>query len=271
MKNFIRFIINHNFTILFILLEIFALILIINFNKAHRNIYISSSSKFSGFLFEKVSGAKDYFKLKQQNKELNNEIALLRTQLSKLQNDTLHNNKKINDKYNFFSAKVINNTIYKRFNYITLNKGSKDGIHPDMGIINNHGIIGIVIKTSENYSTGISLLNPHLKVSAKIEGSNFFGTVSWEHKSILYVTLDEIPEHANIQLGDKVITSGYSSIFPENILIGTISNIEHPKGESFLKIKVKLSVNFANLNYVNIINNKLHKEQIKLEKEVYND
>ncbi len=272
MRNFLRFILKHNFTFLFILFELFAFILVVTYNQNQRAIYLSSSSKIAGGLFERIDNIEQYFRLKEVNQELSQENAFLRSQMptsfkqSKDYFSLVGDTSSVNQ-YKYRSCKVVNNNIKKRFNYITLNKGLKDGIKPDMGILNNRGIVGIVIKSSDNFSTALSLLNPRLKISAKIKGSDFFGSVSWDTKKMNYVILDEIPEHAIVKLGDQVVTSGYSSTFPEGILIGTVDEIDHPKGESFFKIKVKLSVDFSKLSYVEVVENIFQEQQQQLEKE----
>ena len=258
MRNFLKFILKHHFTFLFILLELIAFILIVTYNQNQRAVYLSSSSKMAGGLFSGINNVELYFSLKEVNNELSKENAYLRSQMPtsfKQSKDyfSLVGDSSSVHQYKYRACKVVNNSVRKHFNYITLNKGRLDGIRPDMGVLCNRGVVGIVIKCTDNYSTALSLLNPRLKISAKLKESDFFGSVSWDNKSKQYVILDEIPEHAFVNLGDQVITSGYSSTFPEGILIGTVDEVLHPEGESFYKIKVKLSVDFARLNYVEVV------------------
>ncbi len=272
MRNFLHFLIKHHNGLLFIILEIVAFILIVTYNQNQKAVYLSSSSKMSGGVFDAVSNIEQYFVLKKVNQELAEENAFLRSQLptSFVQAKdyfALVGDSSTSKQYKYRTCKVVNNSIRKHFNYITLNKGKLDGIKPDMGIISGLGVVGIVIKCSNNYSTALSILNPRLKISAKLKGSDFFGSVSWDNKSVHHVILDEIPEHANVQLGEQVITSGYSSTFPEGVLIGTVESVEHPVGESFYKIKVKLSVDFAKLNYVEVVENIFQDQQLQLEEE----
>jgi len=272
MRNFLRFILRHHFTFLFILLEFIAFILIVSYNQNQRAIYLSSSSKMAGGLFQSINNIEQYLALKDVNTELSNENAFLRSQMPtsfKQSKDyfSLVGDSSTTHQYKYRACKVVNNSIRKHFNYITLNKGYKDGIKPDMGVLCNRGIVGIVIKCTDNFSTALSVLNPRLKISAKLKESDFFGSVSWDAKSILFATLDEIPEHANVNLGDQVITSGYSSTFPEGILIGTVDEVIHPSGESFFKIKVKLSADFSKLSYVEVVENIFQEQQNQLEEE----
>ncbi len=272
MRNFLRFILRHHFTFLFILFELIAFILIVSYNQNQRAIYLSSSSKVAGDLFESVNNVEQYFALKDVNGELSSENAFLRSQMPtsfKQSKDyfSLVGDSASTHQYKYRACKIVNNTVRKHFNYITLDKGTRDGIKPDMGVLCNRGIVGIVIKCTDNFSTALSILNPRLKISAKLKESDFFGSVSWDTKSTLFSTLDEIPEHANVNLGDKVITSGYSSTFPEGILIGTVDEVVHPEGESFFKIKVKLSADFSKLSYVEVVENIFQEQQQQLEEE----
>lgn len=272
MRNFLHFFLRHNFAFLFVLLEIIAFILIVTYNQNQRAIYLGSSSKITGGLYKDLNSIEEYLSLKKVNEELANENAFLRSQMPtsfKQSKDyfTLVGDSSTTNQYKYRSCKVVNNTVYKHFNYITLNKGLKDGIKPDMGVLSNKGIVGIVIKCSENYSTALSLLNPRLKISAKLKESEFFGSVSWNNKSTQYAILDEIPEHANVNVGEQVITSGYSSTFPDGILIGTVDQVKHPEGESFYEIKIKLSVNFSQLSYVEVVENIFQNQQLHLEEE----
>ncbi|SMO66700.1 rod shape-determining protein MreC [Saccharicrinis carchari] len=272
MRNFLRFIIHHHFTFLFILLELIALILIVGYNQNQRSIFLSSSSKIAGGLFQSVNNIEEYFSLKEVNRELSKENSLLRSQMPSSFETSKDYFLYAGDsasahQYKYRSCKVINNTVRKHFNYITLNKGTQDGIKPDMGVLSGRGVVGIVIKSTKNFSTALSVLNPRLKISAKLKESDFFGSVSWDTESTLFATLDEIPEHANVSLGDRVITSGYSATFPEGILIGTVDEVAHPEGESFYKIRVKLSVDFSKLSYVEVVENIFQEQQKQLEED----
>ncbi|TLX77691.1 rod shape-determining protein MreC [Labilibacter sediminis] len=272
MRNFLHFLLRHNFTFLFILFEIIAFLLIVTYNQDQRDKYLGSSSKVTGSLYKTINNIDEYLSLKKVNEDLANENAFLRSQMPTSFSQskdyfTLVGDSTTTNQYKYRSCKVVNNTVRKHFNYITLSKGSKDGIKSDMGVLSNKGIVGIVIQCSDNYSTALSLLNPRLKISAKLKESDFFGSVSWDNKSTQHVILDEIPEHANVNIGDQVITSGYSSTFPEGILIGTVDQVNHPEGESFFRIKVKLSVDFSQLKYVEVVENIYQKQQKQLEEE----
>lgn len=274
MRNILRFIIKYHFFLLFLLLETFSFYLLVSYNQPHKQIFLNSSGKFATSVFEMTSTFKDYVSLKRANEELSRENALLRSQLF---NFTSHNDIEslehyANDTlYQFISAKVVNNSVNKLHNYLTIDKGSKDGMHPGMGVISARGLVGITRNVSKNYSTVTSLLNTQLKISSKLRESDYFGSLTWMGHSPSNATLFEIPSHAKVSVGDAIVTSGYSAIFPEGILIGTIENFELKKGEGFYEIDVKLSVDFNNLMYVESIEKLMREEQIELEKTTEND
>ncbi len=150
--------------------------------------------------------------------------------------------------FHFISAKVINNSVNKQYNYITLNKGRKDGIKPDQGIVNSDGVVGIITNVSESFSVGFSVLNKRWGVSAKHKKSGTFGPISWDGHDYQYANLKGIPFHVELAIGDTIVTSSYSSVFPEGVFIGTVSEFEEPSGENYYNIIIKLAVNFKALS-----------------------
>ena len=270
MRNFFHFIIRNHFILLFLLLEIVSFYMVVNLNSYQRASWVSSSSKVSGGVYRNFNDAIQYLKLKQINEELAKENSFLRSQLPtsfkdskdyfSLVYDTLNKRQ-----YTYRTAKVINNSVNKHFNYITLNKGANNGIVKEMGVISSKGVVGIVKDVSDHYSSVISILNTRLLISGKLKGSGFFGALAWDGEDYRYAWLNEIPIHAPVAVGDLVVTSGFSSIFPEGILIGSVDVVERDKGESFYRIKVKLSVDFKDLTFVEIISNNMRNEQINLE------
>jgi rod shape-determining protein MreC len=226
---------------------------------------------------EHFSSVVQYFELKKANEELAHENARLKNQLQRnpflapATSPTLKFDTIVTRQYRYKPARVINNSVNKHFNYLTLDKGSGDDIQPDMGVISSRGLVGIVLNTSENYSTVISLLNTRIQISASLQESGFFGSLAWEGTSYRHAILSGIPAHASPSVGDAVVTSGYSSIFPEDILIGTIDKINIDQGEGFYEITVLLSVDFKKLQYVQIVEKTSSEEQRKLEKQSDDD
>ena len=276
MRNILRFLFQHHFAVLFVLLQIIAFILIFAYNPYQRSSFVNSSNFLSGYIYEKSSNIIEYFSLRKTNRVLSEENAFLRSrfpesfqmsdQFTRLVKDSLKNRQ-----YIFRSGKVINNSINKKFNFLTIDKGSKDSIKKEMGVICPEGVVGIITNTSSHYSTAISLLNTRLKISAKLEESNYYGSIEWGGNSYQFVNLNEIPLHVPVHKGDKVVTSGYSSIFPEGIPIGEVESVTLERGDSFFRIKVKLSVDFKNITFVEMIENQMQDEQKLIESETEDD
>jgi len=167
--------------------------------------------------------------------------------------------------YTFINAQVINNTVRNRNNYITLNKGSLHGVKPDMGIITHNGVIGIITDVSNNFSSAMSLLHSDIKISAKIKRNNQMGTVVWEGNDFRTATMMFIPPHIELTRGDTIVTSGFSHIFPPDIIIGTVGYFEVREGDNFYTLKVELACDFNSLNNVQIVKNLLRDEKIEIE------
>jgi rod shape-determining protein MreC len=206
--------------------------------------------------------------LKSQNDELAQENARLKSLLFNTKDstkipkiDTIKGVKKTD----IIVSKVIHNSYSVFENYLTLDKGSKSGIKPDMGVINSAGIIGIVDNTSENYATVISILNVKSQINAKIKKSNHFGSLVWNGKSTGYVQLIDVPRLASVRKGDTIVTGEQSVIFPENIGIGTIDKIYVDNQTNYYTLNIKLFNDMTNLGHVYIIKNKDREEIITLE------
>ncbi|HAQ21775.1 MAG TPA: rod shape-determining protein MreC [Prolixibacteraceae bacterium] len=270
MRSLFRFLLRNHFLMLFLALEAISLALMVSFNDYQRVTFFNSSNNIAGSVYQRFSTMDDYFSLGRTNARLAAENASLRKQLQmRIMNQEKYpvNRPDTVDApaYIFTSAKVISNSINKQFNYITLNKGSRHGIKPDMGIICSDGVVGVITNVSANYSTGLSLLNRRLSIPAKITKNNYFGALVWDTEHYNTADLKEIPFHIIVNVGDTVVTSGYSNIFPEGIMIGTIKNFDVESGTNFYNIKVELSTNFKILKYVEVVHNTKRAELIKLE------
>ena len=270
MRSLFRFLLRNYFVMMFLALEVVSFSLMVSYNNYQRVTFINSSNDVVGTIYERFSHFDDYFSLSRTNARLAAENAALRKQLQMriaLQEKYPVNRPDTVDApaYYFTSAKVISNSVNKQFNYITLNKGSRQGIKPDMGIISADGVVGVITNVSPNYSTGLSLLNKRLSIPAKITKNNYFGALVWDGEHSNTADLKEIPFHIMVNVGDTVVTSGYSSIFPEGLMIGTITKWEQDPGTNFYNIKVELSTNFRTLKYVEVVRNTKQAELKKLE------
>ncbi len=273
MRSLLRFLVKNIFFILFFALEAISLVLIVNYNNYQKVKFLNASNRISGNIYNSYSSVYNYFQLNKINEQLSHDNATLRKRLQDelLSEIQLSSTKIFNEgqNYQFIPARVINNSVNKQHNYITLNKGSKDGIKPDMGIVGSGGAVGVITNVSEHFSTGQSILNKRWGVSSKI--NNYFGSLVWDGLDYRYAKLNEIPFHVKLSVGDRVLTSSYSSIFPEGIKIGTVKDFIHESGTSFYDITVELSSNFKSLSYVEVVYNLHREEQIQLEELKRND
>ncbi len=272
MRNLIQFIIRYNFVLLFLILETFALALLFQKNDYHRSWFVNTAQTFTGWYYERIGNANKYLGLRKVNLELARENTLLRNELDKAYKSeevffySVHDSAR-RQRYYYTPARVINNSVNKRQNFLTLNKGSLDGIREEMGVISSKGVVGIVVGLSPHFSGVISLLNTDFRISAKLKKNDYFGSLSWPGRDYRYVMLSEIPHHVEVDVGDTVVTSGYSAIFPEGVLIGTVEDFS-VTGGSFLEIRVKLSIDFRNVSHVEVVSNLRRDEQLELEKRI---
>lgn len=269
MRSLFRYLIRNYGFFLFIILEIISLFFVFNYNNYQKVKYLNSSNAITGSIYNSFNKMISYFELARINEELAEENANLRSHLQAGNNEILLSEVTSpvyvptdSALFHFVSARVINNSVNRPFNYITLNRGRKDGVQPDQGIISAGGIVGVVTNVSESYSMGLSLLNQRWSLSAKLEKNDFLGSLMWNGEDYRFASLMEIPFHVDLHVGDTITTSGYSSIFPEGIMIGTVQAFDKPPGENYYNISVKLTTNFKALSYVEIIEN-VNREEIK--------
>jgi len=259
MRNLLRFIVRHNFIIIFIFLEILAFILLIQSNKFHRAKYVNFTYSIAGGFSKAFVNIKEYVSLREENRKLIEENNKLYNLLKSSYRTTTFNAVPANDTtykriYLYIDAKVINNSTNKQYNYITLNKGRNHGIEPDMAVVSDKGIVGIVKDVTNNYASILSLLNRKFKVNGKIKRNDYFGPLSWIGKGHTKAILTDIPHHVEILVGDTIVTSGYSAIFPEGYMIGIASSFKL-KGGNYYEIKVDLATDFKNLSNVQVVKN----------------
>lgn len=276
MRNLINFIIKHNFVVIFILLQFFCIFLISKQNFHHRSLFVNSSSYFFGninFAFNSIS---EYFRLKKINEQLAKENAFLKSMhISSFMFETddyfFRDDTLFNRKFTFIPAKVINSSISKQNNYLTLNIGSKKGVEPGMGIIGPSGVVGIITDVSENFASALSILHFDTKISGKVSKSNAIGTVIWNGINFREAELIDVSKFHEVNIGDTVFTSGFSKMFPADIPIGTVKELEPKEATDFFNIKIELSTDYSALSNVYIVKNHISIEQIKLEEESQND
>ena len=277
MRNLINFLLKYNYWFLFILLEVASFVLLFRFNRYQQSAFFTSANTVVGAVYDVSGGISSYFHLKSVNEDLLDRNMLLEQQISNLEKAlkerqvdsiTINSVRQMpQSDYQLFKAHVIKSLTLPD-NYITLDKGSSSGIRSEMGVIDGNGIVGIVYETSPSYSVVISVLNSKSNISCKIIGSDYFGYLKWERGDSRYAYLKDLPRHAEFNLGDTVVTSGFSTVFPEGIMVGTVDDMSDSNdGLSYL-LKIKLATDFGKLGDVRVIARNGQEEQKKLENKV---
>lgn len=272
MKNLWLFFVRFNAFFWFLLFFTFSIVLVIRNNNYQQSAFINSSNIFVGSLYTKFNSWQEYINLSKDNELLTAENATLRKRLQRFEDadSTITPQVKITMdevRYEFIPANVINNSVSQKNNFITLNKGLKDGIEPNMGVISSNGVVGTVLKVSENFCTVTSLLNSATKISVSLDStSDAFGSLVWGNNiDSRYAMVKDIPNHIKAYVGQPLFTSGFSTKFPKGIKVGHILETDLTSGGSFKDMRVLLTTNFSNLTHVYIVKDKLAKEKIELE------
>jgi len=287
MQKLLEFIVAKRHWILFILCGIISFTLIYRNSVYQRNMIWTSANAVSGSISSVSSSVFSYLDLQNVNQvlhERNNflemELLRLREQVDKMAMDTisfsqisLRDTVKIDSLYDgdyvykFIPVGVVNNSTSYLNNYITINKGKKDGLRPDMGVVSPLGVVGFVATVNDNYSVVISLLHVKLRVSCKIKDANYYGPLSWKGGNVDYAYLEELPTHATFQIGDTVVTSGYTDAFPPGIMVGVVESYDKQHDDNFYSLKVRLATDFRALSVLSVIDNLTQKERKEVEAE----
>jgi len=270
MEKLLGLLINRRAEVLTLFLLVIGLGLTVTAETPQRVKWLSSSSKVAGSVYQIKANLENYFELKKVNKRLSDENANLRQALYQSQFEkaliegTFGNTDTLN-KFVVSPAKVIKNSVIREKNLITLNKGGKEGIVQDMGVISDKGVVGVVENTSDHFTTVISLLHSEFSINASLKNTKHFGSLVWDTKTIDRCILVDLPKISNIQIGDTIVTGGMSSVFPAGIPIGQVSAYSVPNNSSFYKAEVRLFNDMSNLDQVYVIKNTLKEEQVSLE------
>jgi rod shape-determining protein MreC len=271
MRNLISFILKHYFFILFLLFEAVSFFLVYQTSYYQRGSMISSSNRVTGMLNDFYTSATGYFRLSKENEALAYENSVLR---SLVPADTVvyppYDSALRDTAYRYISAKVISNSINKRNNYFSINKGSNHGITIDMGVISTRGVAGIITGVSDNFATGMSLLHKDSRISGKIKKNAQLINVIWEGGDYRTGKVIDIPTHLELFPGDTIVTSGNSFIFPEGLMIGTIKEYYVNRDQLFNTADLTFSTDFNNLYYVHVIEN-LNLEELDKLQEIENE
>ena len=273
MQQIIFFLIRNKNFLLFIVLFSISIFLTIQTHSYHKNNFVNSSNNITGGIYTIKSSITNYFNLREENEILIDEITRIRIQLesykSKVVNQNIDTNS-ILSKYYFVSAKVINNSFSKTKNKLTIDKGERDSIQLDLGVITSKGIVGIIDNVSNKYATIQSILNTNSQINAKLKNAKHFGSLVWNTEDPNIIQLIDIPRLASVKIGDTIVTGGKSTIFPEGILIGAVIDFELTEDENSQNLNIQLFNDMTNLQHVYIIDNLDSQEIINLEKGLEN-
>lgn len=277
MRNLWLFFLRYYAFFLFLALEAFAIVLMVNNNSYHSASYFNSANNISAGIFSRISNAKMFVNLQTVNDSLSRENARLLNLLFSSPYSNFVKRVNVGDsttqrRYTYIEAKVVNNSVNNRNNYLTLDRGSLQGVKPKMGVICGNGIVGTVKDVNEHFCTVISFLHKDSRISARLNATKDYGSLVWEGLNPRFAQLKDIPTHVKVKLGDSVTTTGYSQKFPENIFVGRVVKCDLKSGDNFYNIEVALSTSFSTLRYVYIVEDNFAEELMKLEsKEVEND
>ena len=272
MSNLLKLLLRYHGIILFLLLESIALVLLSHNSYYQQTKLFSAARAVQNHCYNVVEEIAAYVSLKKENDRLANENSRLRNMLDHYQNvDTMRSFVRLDPRngklYTYTPAKVVNSTTNKQNNYLTLNVGEWQNVKPEMGVVTDDGVVGVVMNTSANYATVVSVLNREFRIIAKLRRTGYHGTLMWDGLSYREVVLKEVPQHVNIVVGDTVETSGYSAMFPEGIIIGEVVSYVTKRG-NFHEVRVRLKVDFKRMRYVNVVRFANYAEQKELERKI---
>ncbi|MBO3698962.1 rod shape-determining protein MreC [Roseivirga sp. E12] len=272
MGQLLAFLVKYRAFFIFLFLELICISLIVSNNDYQRSAYLKSSANVIGSVTESSDNIGDYFGLKRVNRELAEENARLhelllaqpRIPLDSLSSYSIEADTADSMEYILRYAEIVRNNVRLANNFFMINKGSKDGITAEMGVVSPFGVVGKIRSVSKNYSEGISLLNTRNSFSAKHKGSDRIGTVQWDGRNPKIAKLLFITPDVNVQVGDTIVTSSFNAIFPKDIMIGTVESSKRDANNTYLNIDIDLSVDFGRLSYVYVIENVRKQEQDSL-------
>lgn len=276
MQKLVQLFSKYRIQILFVFLQLIAFSWLIQTNNFQRASFFNASNIISANLNEKSVAVLKFADLGNENERLNDLIVYYKEKDSlafirkadstySFEMDTL----KYLKKWKYYPAQIVNKSARLIDNYLTIDRGETSGIKRDMGVINNENVVGIIKQTSDQYAILIPLINSQLSLGAKLKKSNHSGSVYWDKKDIQTATLRDIPAYAKIQIGDTVVTTGYSSYFPDGIKIGTIKEFDLSPAANAYEITISIFTDYNSINSVQVVTNILFEEQKVLEKGVY--
>ena len=278
MQKLLDFLIGKRHWFMFFFCEILSLLCVFNYNAYQRFFFLSSANIVNGKILSITSSVISFVNLQNENQTLSEQNKLLemdnlhlKLQLEALKAELLPYDHVMTDSafntYEYITAEVVNKKVTGLVNTITINKGFKDGIRPEMGVISTQGVVGKITDVGERYSVIIPLLNPKWKLSCKLFDSNYDGLLVWDGKDSRYSTLEELPTHTQHNVGDIVVTSGFTAVFPPGIIVGTVVESNNSGTTGLYSLKIKLATDFQRLATVRVVKNTFQNEQWSVEQE----
>ena len=275
MRELFDFFIRNSKWFVYALFVVASCMLLFQGNPYQHHIYLTSANAVSSAVYETANNVTSYFNLRDINEDLNRRNAALEKEVINLREKLQQYSEKEfsdtlvpdagTDHFDFIVAHVINNSISKPYNYLTIDKGSDDGVKAELGVIDQNGVVGIVSVTGRKNARVISLLNPNLTLSCKIKNSDHFGSLVWDGNDPTTALLEELPRHTVYNPGDTIVTSGYSAVFPPGLPVGIILDDNRDHNENFFTLKIRLFADFTALGNVQIVTNNYGEELAKIE------
>lgn len=265
MSDLIAFLIRHSKWFVFAFLASISCMLLFNDDPYRRHVYLTSAGRMASTVYKGANNVTSYFDLHDINDELNRRNAVLQQQISALEQrieilteqgftDTMRVDSGV-PPFSFIVAHVINNSVARPYNYLTINKGSADGVRPELGVVDRNGVVGIVSNVGPHSARVISLLNPHFRLSCKLKRTDYFGSLVWDGDDPSTAVLEELPRHTVFEPGDTIVTSGYSAVFPPGLPVGVVTDDDTDHNQNFFALKVRLLTDFTTLSNVQVVLN----------------
>jgi rod shape-determining protein MreC len=274
MRNLLEFLAKYNHWFVFLILEVVSMVLLFQYNSYQGSAWFSSANAVTGKLYEWDANVETFFSLTKVNQELAQRNAYLEQEVQKLSDSLVSVTKDSSiyhrdqfallRNYRLIPAKVVANSVDKPGNLMTIDKGSADGIHKDMGVISGTGVVGIVYLVAEHYAIVIPVLNTKSNISCMIQNRGYFGYLRWKGGVSDLAYLEEVPRHAHFKLGDYVVTSGYSAVFPPGVRVGRILHVFNSADGLSYRVQLRLSTDFARLRDVCVIDDAAMKERLEI-------
>lgn len=264
------FLLKYSRWFLFTFYVVVSCILLFDTNPYQHYVWMTSAGRVTSAIYGVAANVTSYFHLHDINEDLQRRTADLELEVIGLRNQLRAMNEKVYadslahdsvmQPFDFIIAHVISNSVSRTHNYITIEKGRLDSVRPEMGVVDQNGVVGIVNVVGDHSARVISLLNPKMRLSCKVKGRDYFGSLVWDGHNPGEAVLEEMPRHERFRKGDTIVTSGYSAVFPEGIPVGTIISHEKEHDDNFYALRIRLLTDFSTLSTVRVIANDMRQD-----------